>query len=212
MHGAIVGAGTVLNARDAERAAAAGARFLVSPGLTEPLARRRGRSCRLPFLGGVATAGDIMRGLDLGLDRFKFFPAENSAAYGHAEGLRRPLPAGALLPHRRDHRGHRAVLPGPAECRLHRRDLRHAQGGDRRRGLGRASPSWPGAPRRCPPGRLPGDGPPRIRAASTSLASASPSRCVIGLHRSAPDRAGRRPLCDASMTLREHGVVGPDDG
>src|ERR1700761_5585935 len=39
VQGAIVGAGTVLNARDAERAAAAGARFLISPGLTEPLAR-----------------------------------------------------------------------------------------------------------------------------------------------------------------------------
>jgi 2-dehydro-3-deoxyphosphogluconate aldolase/(4S)-4-hydroxy-2-oxoglutarate aldolase len=73
--GATVGAGTVLNPHQLERACEAGARFIVSPGLTEPLARAamdRG----VPFLPGIANAGDIMRGLDLCLDRFKFFPAE----------------------------------------------------------------------------------------------------------------------------------------
>lgn len=77
VEGAVVGAGTVLNPHDLEAALDAGARFAVSPGLTEPLAREaiaRG----VPFLPGVATSADIMRGLDLGLDRFKFFPAEAS--------------------------------------------------------------------------------------------------------------------------------------
>jgi 2-dehydro-3-deoxyphosphogluconate aldolase/(4S)-4-hydroxy-2-oxoglutarate aldolase len=75
--GAIVGAGTVLNPHQLDQACGAGARFIVSPGLTDPLARaaqQRG----IPFLPGIANAGDIMRGLDLGLDRFKFFPAEAS--------------------------------------------------------------------------------------------------------------------------------------
>ena len=71
--GAIVGAGTVLNRQQLDQAVQAGARFIVSPGLTEPLAKA---AEGMPFLPGVATAGDIMRGLDLGLDRFKFFPAE----------------------------------------------------------------------------------------------------------------------------------------
>jgi 2-dehydro-3-deoxyphosphogluconate aldolase/(4S)-4-hydroxy-2-oxoglutarate aldolase len=72
--GAIVGAGTVLNPADLAAAVAAGAQFIVSPGLTTPLAEAA-IAARLPFLPGVANAADIMRGLDLGLSRFKFFPA-----------------------------------------------------------------------------------------------------------------------------------------
>jgi 2-dehydro-3-deoxyphosphogluconate aldolase/(4S)-4-hydroxy-2-oxoglutarate aldolase len=72
--GAIVGAGTVLNANQLDRALAAGSEFIVSPGLTEPLGRAAVAS-GVPFLPGVATSGEIMRGLDLGLTHFKFFPA-----------------------------------------------------------------------------------------------------------------------------------------
>jgi 2-dehydro-3-deoxyphosphogluconate aldolase/(4S)-4-hydroxy-2-oxoglutarate aldolase len=75
VEGAIVGAGTVLDEAMLGTAIDAGARFIVSPGLTDPLARAAIAS-GIPFLPGVATAGDIMRGLDHGLDRFKFFPAE----------------------------------------------------------------------------------------------------------------------------------------
>lgn len=77
VQGAIVGAGTVLNPHQLDDACAAGARFIVAPGLTAPLARAA-LERDVPFLPGIATAGDIMRGLDLGLDRFKFFPAEAS--------------------------------------------------------------------------------------------------------------------------------------
>ena len=72
--GAIVGAGTVLNAQDLRLSLEAGAEFIVSPGLTEPLARAAVES-GVPFLPGIAIASDIMRGLDLGLAHFKFFPA-----------------------------------------------------------------------------------------------------------------------------------------
>ena len=72
--GALVGAGTVLNPSDMDRAVKAGARFIVSPGLTEALVKAS-IAHDVPFLPGVANAGDIMRGLDLGLSRFKFFPA-----------------------------------------------------------------------------------------------------------------------------------------
>jgi 2-dehydro-3-deoxyphosphogluconate aldolase/(4S)-4-hydroxy-2-oxoglutarate aldolase len=73
--GAIVGAGTVLNEAQLAQAIDAGSKFVVSPGLTNPLALAA-RDTGIPFLPGVATTSDIMRGLDVGLDRFKFFPAE----------------------------------------------------------------------------------------------------------------------------------------
>lgn len=72
--GAIVGAGTVLNAADLAVAAAAGARFIVSPGLTAALGSAA-RTSGLPFLPGIANASDVMRALDMGFSRLKFFPA-----------------------------------------------------------------------------------------------------------------------------------------
>lgn len=77
VHGAIVGAGTVLNPRQLDEAIEAGAEFAVSPGLTEALARAAADS-PAPLLPGVATAGEIMRALDLGYSRLKFFPAAAS--------------------------------------------------------------------------------------------------------------------------------------
>lgn len=88
--GAVVGAGTVLDERQLDAAMAAGARFVVSPGLTEPLARAaidRG----VPFLPGIATAADIMRGLDLGLTHFKFFPATASGGIPALKALTAPF-------------------------------------------------------------------------------------------------------------------------
>jgi 2-dehydro-3-deoxyphosphogluconate aldolase/(4S)-4-hydroxy-2-oxoglutarate aldolase len=72
--GATVGAGTVLDKRQLDAALGAGAEFVISPGLTDNLARSA-IAAGVPYLPGVATTSDIMRGLDLGLDRFKFFPA-----------------------------------------------------------------------------------------------------------------------------------------
>lgn len=88
--GAIVGAGTVLNAAQLEDAHSAGAEFIVSPGLTEGLAHEAIRS-GLPFLPGVSTASDIMRGLDLGLSHFKFFPAEASGGLPALTALAGPF-------------------------------------------------------------------------------------------------------------------------
>lgn len=88
--GAIVGAGTVLNESQLGKAVDAGSQFIVSPGLTEPLGRAVIRS-GIPFLPGTANAGDIMRGLDLGLDRFKFFPAEASGGIPALKALSGPF-------------------------------------------------------------------------------------------------------------------------
>lgn len=73
--GAIVGAGTVIDIAGLDRAIGSGAEFIVSPGLTETLGRAAIER-EIPFLPGVANAGDIMRGMELGLNHFKFFPAE----------------------------------------------------------------------------------------------------------------------------------------
>lgn len=72
--GAIVGAGTVTNADELDASINAGAEFIVSPGLTDNLGQAA-ISADIPFLPGIATAAGIMRGLDLGLNHFKFFPA-----------------------------------------------------------------------------------------------------------------------------------------
>ena len=88
--GAIVGAGTVLNEAQLARAIEAGSKFIVSPGLTNPMALAA-RDTGIAFLPGVATASDIMRGLDLGLDRFKFFPAEASGGIPAVKALSAPF-------------------------------------------------------------------------------------------------------------------------
>ena len=111
--GAIVGAGTVLDQQQLDAALEAGSRFIVSPGLTEPLTRAAIRA-GIPYLPGVATAGDIMRGLDLGLDRFKFFPAEASCGIAALKALSAPFadvrfcPTGGIRP---DNAGEWLALP-----------------------------------------------------------------------------------------------------
>ena len=95
--GAIVGAGTVLNAGQLAEAVDAGARFIVSPGLTNSLARAA-QDAAIPFLPGVATASDIMRGFDLGLDRFKFFPAESAGGRDALAALSAPFAKARFCP------------------------------------------------------------------------------------------------------------------
>ncbi len=71
---AVLGAGTVRSAADAQAAAMAGARFVVSPGYTHAVAQ----ACRdlgLPLLPGVATGSEIMMCQEDGLTELKFFPA-----------------------------------------------------------------------------------------------------------------------------------------
>lgn len=88
--GAIVGAGTVTNPRELDAALEAGSEFIVSPGLTEPLGMAA-IAAGVPFLPGIANAGDIMRGLDLGLDRFKFFPAMAAGGLPALKALAAPF-------------------------------------------------------------------------------------------------------------------------
>ncbi len=86
----VVGAGTVLTPEQAERALAAGARFIVSPGLGESvvaLCRERG----VPVTPGVATATEIQRALEMGLTTLKFFPAEANGGLKTLKALAAPF-------------------------------------------------------------------------------------------------------------------------
>ena len=97
VEGAIVGAGTVLNETDLRASLDAGAEFIVSPGLTEPLGKAAVAS-GIPFLPGTANAGDIMRGLDLGLTHFKFFPAEASGGIAALKAIAAPFGMAKFCP------------------------------------------------------------------------------------------------------------------
>ncbi|HEY0413042.1 MAG TPA: bifunctional 4-hydroxy-2-oxoglutarate aldolase/2-dehydro-3-deoxy-phosphogluconate aldolase [Allosphingosinicella sp.] len=90
VEGAVVGAGTVVDREGLAQSLAAGAEFIVSPGLTETLGAAAVAS-GAPFLPGIANAGDIMRGLDLGLTHFKFFPAESSGGIAALKALAGPF-------------------------------------------------------------------------------------------------------------------------
>lgn len=90
VEGAIVGAGTVTNPDELKAAIDAGAEFIVSPGLTGNLGKAAVASGS-PFLPGIASAGDIMRGLDLGLNHFKFFPASTSGGLPALKALAAPF-------------------------------------------------------------------------------------------------------------------------
>ena len=70
----LLGAGTVLNGRDLDNAARAGAKFAITPGIT-PALLAAAKDGPIPCLPGVGTASDIMLALEAGFDHLKFFPA-----------------------------------------------------------------------------------------------------------------------------------------
>ncbi|MGY5051898.1 bifunctional 4-hydroxy-2-oxoglutarate aldolase/2-dehydro-3-deoxy-phosphogluconate aldolase [Streptomyces sp. 900105755] len=97
-HGALtVGAGTVLTAEQAERAVAAGAQFLVSPGLDDEVIAKA-RELRVPVVPGVATASELMRALKAGFDTVKLFPAEPLGGTALLRALAAPFPQARFVP------------------------------------------------------------------------------------------------------------------
>lgn len=88
--GAIVGAGTVLTREDLFAVQDAGAAFAISPGATDAL-YVAARDADIPLLPGIATASELMRGLERGLRRFKFFPAESSGGIAALKGFAGPF-------------------------------------------------------------------------------------------------------------------------
>jgi 2-dehydro-3-deoxyphosphogluconate aldolase/(4S)-4-hydroxy-2-oxoglutarate aldolase len=97
VEGADVGAGTVLDRRQLDQAVACGARFLVSPGATPDLVVAA-RDCPVPFLPGVATAGEAMTLAEAGFTMLKFFPAEPAGGVAYLKALASPLPEFRFCP------------------------------------------------------------------------------------------------------------------
>ncbi|MFG3228221.1 bifunctional 4-hydroxy-2-oxoglutarate aldolase/2-dehydro-3-deoxy-phosphogluconate aldolase [Kitasatospora sp. NPDC048194] len=97
-HGGLaVGAGTVVTPEQAERAVAAGARFVVSPGYDESVVAKC-RELGVPVLPGVASATELMRALRDGLDTVKLFPAEAIGGVGMLRALAAPFPQVRFVP------------------------------------------------------------------------------------------------------------------
>lgn len=91
VEGAIVGAGTVLDPAQLAAAARAGARFAVSPGVTERLLDAAAGG-DVPMLPGIATASEAMRLIERGYGFAKFFPAEPAGGSAFLAALASPLP------------------------------------------------------------------------------------------------------------------------
>ncbi|NNN30784.1 bifunctional 4-hydroxy-2-oxoglutarate aldolase/2-dehydro-3-deoxy-phosphogluconate aldolase [Streptomyces sp. S3(2020)] len=97
-HGGLtVGAGTVLTPERAERAVAAGARFVVSPGFDADVVARC-RALDVPVVPGVATATELMAALRSGIDTVKLFPAEALGGPRMLAALAAPFPRARFVP------------------------------------------------------------------------------------------------------------------
>lgn len=87
----LIGAGTVLNVQDAQRAIEAGAKFLVSPGLEENsviYAHKRD----IPFIPGVLTPTEVMKAQSVGCHMLKFFPSSAVGGTTYLKLIKAPFP------------------------------------------------------------------------------------------------------------------------
>ena len=87
---AVVGAGTILDAKQFDEAARAGSKFIVSPGITSQLLDAA-KDSPVPLLPGAITPGEIMAAREAGLRFLKFFPAEQSGGIASLKAFASPL-------------------------------------------------------------------------------------------------------------------------
>lgn len=92
-----IGAGTVINGAQAEQAIAAGATFIVSPGLSAEVAEVC-KKADVPYFPGCATPTEIMQAISLGITTVKFFPANVYGGLGAIKALSGPFPQVKFLP------------------------------------------------------------------------------------------------------------------
>ena len=94
---AIVGAGTVLDAEQLEAVTRAGARFAISPGATARI-YAAAAAATIPLIPAVATASELMTGLEHGHRRFKFFPAESAGGVSALKAFAGPFASVRFCP------------------------------------------------------------------------------------------------------------------
>ena len=92
-----VGAGTVINAEQCNAAIAAGARFIVSPGLSADVAKIC-KAKNIPYYPGCVTPTEIMQALELGITTVKFFPANVYGGLKALKALSAPFPQLKFIP------------------------------------------------------------------------------------------------------------------
>ena len=92
-----IGAGTVINAAQCEAALAAGARFIVSPGLSVAVAEICNKRS-IPYYPGCVTPTEIMQALELGITTVKFFPANVYGGLKALKALSAPFPQVKFIP------------------------------------------------------------------------------------------------------------------
>ena len=97
VHDIVVGIGTVTRAEDFAAAAEAGARFVVSPGITDELLQAAEAS-ELNYLPGVMTPSEVMRAREAGLSDLKLFPAEAAGGVALVQALAGPFPDVTFCP------------------------------------------------------------------------------------------------------------------
>jgi 2-dehydro-3-deoxyphosphogluconate aldolase/(4S)-4-hydroxy-2-oxoglutarate aldolase len=97
VEGATTGLGTVINARQVERAEAINAAFMVSPGAS-PALLEAAEDCTVPLLPGSSTPGEAMTLLERGYGLQKFFPAEQSGGIPFLKSMASPLSAIRFCP------------------------------------------------------------------------------------------------------------------
>jgi 2-dehydro-3-deoxyphosphogluconate aldolase/(4S)-4-hydroxy-2-oxoglutarate aldolase len=93
----LLGAGTVLSVDQAERAAAAGASFAVSPGFN-PRVVSRCVEMGLPIIPGCSTPSDMEMAIEAGLETVKFFPAEQGGGLDYIKAVAAPYPMLGFVP------------------------------------------------------------------------------------------------------------------
>ncbi|HCW47857.1 bifunctional 4-hydroxy-2-oxoglutarate aldolase/2-dehydro-3-deoxy-phosphogluconate aldolase [Mixta calida] len=94
---AIVGAGTVINTQQLAEVTAAGAQFVISPGITEPLLQAAVEGT-VPLIPGISTVSELMTGMQYGLREFKFFPAEANGGVKALQAIAGPFPQVRFCP------------------------------------------------------------------------------------------------------------------
>ena len=92
-----IGAGTVINAEQCEAALAAGAQFIVSPGLSVSVAKIC-KERNIPYYPGCVTPTEIMAALELGITTVKFFPANVYGGLKALKALSAPFPQVTFIP------------------------------------------------------------------------------------------------------------------
>lgn len=92
-----IGAGTVINAAQCEAALAAGATFIVSPGLSPAVAKICAER-QIPYYPGCVTPTEIMAALELGITTVKFFPANVYGGLKALKALSAPFPQVKFIP------------------------------------------------------------------------------------------------------------------